>query len=502
MKFELLPHEFWYGGCITWGIKMPLSKTSSETFSLIPNLTPNQGMPLLLSSCGRILWLDGVSQVSFWDGTVECGEGAQLIEAGSTLRDAYITAMERWFPFSGKAPASRLFEAPIFNTWIELTFHQSQKAILDYAHRIVDNGFAPGVLMIDDGWSESYGDWRFHSGRFPDAEGMLRELHELGFQVMLWVCPYVTPDTMAYRDAKNAHALLEKKNGTTRLAEWWNGFSAMVDLSREEGCCWLDKQLQSLLEIGVDGFKFDGGDPVYYVESDEENDGATANELCRLWSEFGKKYPYNEYRASWKAAGLPLMQRLCDKQHSWGDHGLAALVPDALAQGIMGYPFCCADMVGGGEYLNFWENADRLDGELFVRHSAVSCLMPAIQFSAAPWRVLSEEDNQRIHCQLALRKAYWEDIWQAMEHCRKTGDPVVRYMEYEFPHQGLETVQDQFMVGSCLLVAPLLEKDTWTRKVYVPKGRWQYGDSLLDSQGEWKEFSEKESCLIVLKKAD
>ena len=150
--------------------------------------------------------------------------------------------------------------------------------------------------------------------------------------------------------------------------------------------------------------------------------------------EFGKKYPYNEYRASWKAAGLPLMQRLCDKQHSWGDHGLAALVPDALAQGIMGYPFCCADMVGGGEYLNFWENADRLDGELFVRHSAVSCLMPAIQFSAAPWRVLSEEDNRRIHCQLALRKAYWGDIWQAMERCRKTGEPVVRYMEYEFPH--------------------------------------------------------------------
>lgn len=84
----------------------------------------------------------------------------------------------------------------------------------------------------------------------------------------------------------------------------------------------------------------------------------------------------------------------------------------------------------------------------------------------------------------------------------KTGEPVVRYMEYEFPHEGLETVQDQFMVGSCLLVAPLLEKDKWTRKVYVPKGRWQYGDSLLDSQGEWKEFSEKESCLIVLKELE
>ena len=99
----------------------------------------------------------------------------------------------------------------------------------------------------------------------------------------------------------------------------------------------------------------------------------------------------------------------------------------------MGYPFCCADMVGGGEYLNFWENADRLDGELFVRHSAVSCLMPAIQFSAAPWRVLSEEDNRRIHCQLALRKAYWGDIWQAMEHCPRPVSPWYGTWNMNFP---------------------------------------------------------------------
>lgn len=502
MRFQLLPSEYWYGGCATWGIKMPLNSQSREKLSFTPNLTPNQGMPLLLSNKGRVLWLGKTSEICFQEGTVECEEGAELWQSGNTLRSAYLGAMERYFPFSGKAPAARLFEAPIFNTWIELTFHQSQKAILEYAHRIVENGFAPGVLMIDDGWSESYGDWRFHSGRFPDAPGMLRELHELGFQVMLWVCPYVTPDTMAYREAKNTRALLEKKNGVTRLAEWWNGFSAMVDLSREEGHRWLDQQLQKLLELGVDGFKFDGGDPVYYVESDEEKDGAFANELCRLWSEFGKKYPYNEYRTSWKAAGLPLMQRLCDKQHSWGEHGLAALVPDALAQGITGYPFCCADMVGGGEYLNFWENADRLDGELFVRHSAVSCLMPAIQFSAAPWRVLSKEENQRIHSQLALRHRYWKELWQAMEHCQKTGEPVVRYMEYEFPNKGLETVRDQFMVGSRLLAAPLLEKGVWSRKVYVPAGVWQYGETTIQSQGEWMEFSEKELAIVVLKRAD
>ncbi len=81
------------------------------------------------------------------------------------------------------------------------------------------------------------------------------------------------------------------------------------------------------------------------------------------------------------------MQRLCDKDHDWGNSGLAALIPDAIVQSITGHPFLCPDMIGGGEYRNFYDR-NSFDNELVVRWAQIACLMPVMQFSAAPWRIL------------------------------------------------------------------------------------------------------------------
>ena len=91
-------------------------------------------------------------------------------------------------------PDKRLFSAPQYNTWIEMTYYHSQERVLAYARGIIESGLPPGVLMIDESWQESFGQWEFHSGRFPDPKGMVDELHQMGFKVMLWVVPFITPD--------------------------------------------------------------------------------------------------------------------------------------------------------------------------------------------------------------------------------------------------------------------------------------------------------------------
>ena len=536
VEIAILRGECWYGGCTMWGVQMPLHAGSEVRLQLEPNLTPNQAMPLLVSSRGRYLWLEGANEVMFSGGKIYCPENTELgspeqawtdeaeragrgeTEAagckkaekardeagekgrgadGQTLRCAYRRAMERHFPFSGKMPAQELFGAPVFNTWIELTFDQNQRDVLRYAHGILESGFAPGVLMIDDGWAECYGDWRFHTGRFPDPAGMLRELHGLGFRVMLWVCPDVTPDSRACREAAEQGLLLRNEAGELFIAAWWNGFSAALDLGKPAARDWLRAQLEALCALGVDGFKFDGGDPAHYVGA---AGAATPNGMARLWAEFGERWPFNEYRAGWKAGGMPLLQRLCDKDHSWGEAGLAALVPDLLAQGITGHPFGCADLVGGGEYRNFWQNADRLDGELVVKHSAVSCLTPTIQFSAAPWRVLDPGQLGCIHAQLALRSSWQAYLEETLKECARTGEPAVRYMEYEFPHQGMERVRDQFMLGGRLLVAPILEKGQDARNVYLPRGEWRWEGRTLHSEGEMRRLAAPGTFLVVLER--
>ena len=164
-----------------------------------------------------------------------------------------------------------------------------------------------------------------------------------------------------------------------------------VDLRNREAVEWLVGQLDGLCErYRVEGFKFDGGDAAFYRRMGV----ADAERLTVAWTNIGLSYPLAEYRESWNAFGLPLAERQQDTRHSWGRGGLASLIPRALVQGLLGYPYNCADMVGGGEYRNFLASVEggTFDAELFVRYAQVSSTLPMMQFSAAPWRMLKGED--------------------------------------------------------------------------------------------------------------
>ena len=173
------------------------------TFDSYGDTAGNQVQPLLLSNQGRYIWSEDPFRFELRAGTilpVFAWERSRRGNSGSTLKEVYQYVSRRFFPPTGKIPDPLLFTRPQFNTWIELTYNQNQKDILDYARGIVEHGFPPGVLMIDEGWAETYGHWDFAKARFDDPQAMIRKLHEDGFKIMLWVCPYITPDGTVYRD--------------------------------------------------------------------------------------------------------------------------------------------------------------------------------------------------------------------------------------------------------------------------------------------------------------
>lgn len=485
MNIKILDGEYWYGSCVKYGIKMPLSAGSETVIDFTKNQTPNQAMPLWVSTKGRVIWRDTGYRTEFASGTICVPDDCILSETAGNLKEAYLYAMSHYFPFTGKMPTKELFSQIVYNTWIELTFYQNETDVMKYAEKIRESGLPSGVIMIDDGWSEYYGDWRFHSGKFKDPEAMLQKLHEMGYHVMLWVCPYISADSVKYREAEKLGILVQDASGETYIARWWNGYSAVLDLSNPKAAEWLKEQLDALCEIGVDGFKFDAGDSIYYEEDNQTYGNVTPDEQSRLWAEFGEQYPLNEYRVTFRAGGRPLMQRLCDKEHSWGEHGVASLIPDTLLQGITGHPYGSPDMIGGGEYLNFQEMADsRLDQELFVRHSEIACLLPAMQFSAAPYRVLSEENFNAIRRSVEEREKYIDYMMEVLEESAQSGEPLVRYMAYEFPGEPVEELTDQFMLGSRYLVAPVCEKGRTGRELYLPAGVWERNGEEIVSAGE------------------
>lgn len=490
LTITILSGEKWWGGSVNDGVKMPFK--NGYSYDMYGNLKGNQAQPLLLSNKGRVIWSEFPFEFTFSNSELIIkGRGQiQLDENQNNLKNAFEFASNRYFPANGKMPDALLFEQPQYNTWIELIYNQNQKDILAYANAIVDNGFPPGVLMIDDNWQEAYGKWKFHPERFPSPKSMMKELHDLGFKVMLWVCPFVSPDTDVFRKgAKEGIFLKYPKNqpvagspvsyfDNVAMIGWWNGYSALLDFSNPKAQNWFKAELRYLVdEYQVDGFKLDAGDAVFYPSwliSNKPN--IIPNDHSELFAEIGLDFPLNEYRATWKMAGMPLAQRLRDKGHNWED--LQTLIPNITVQGLMGYAFTCPDMIGGGEFNSFL-NTETIDQELIVRSAQIHALMPMMQFSVAPWRILDDTHLLAVKNAVALRKKFTATILKLANEATKSGEPIVRNMEYVFPKSGYENIKDQFFLGDQILIAPVLKKNQTTRDIILPKGRWKYSNGKI-----------------------
>ncbi|MDR0994979.1 MAG: glycoside hydrolase family 31 protein [Tannerella sp.] len=473
--------EYWWGGVVAFGNRMPYIKPMREV-DLSRDGHNNQLVPLLLSNKGRYVWSDRPFRFTVTENGIDLRSDEEQIAvqtAGSTLRDAYLAACRKHFPPTGTLPDTLFFSMPQYNTWIELMYNQNEADILKYARGIADNGFPRGVLMIDDNWQKYYGNFSFKPDRFPSPKAMVDTLHAMGFRIMLWVCPFVSPDSPEYRELAAKGYLIKNAHGFPAILPWWNGQSACYDLCNPEAAAYFVARLKGMQQTyGIDGFKFDAGDPGLYAMPGltSYKTGATAVDQCEAWAKIGLQFPFNEYRACWKMGGQPLVQRLGDKNNDW--RAVQSLIPDMIAAGLSGYAYTCPDMIGGGQissYLHIDEH--KIDQELIVRSGEVHALMPMMQFSVAPWRILDKANLDILRRMALLHERMGNYIIACARHAAKTGEPIVRSLEYAFPGQGFAECKDQFMLGDKYLVAPMLKSGD-SRRVRLPKGTWR------DEQGK------------------
>jgi alpha-glucosidase (family GH31 glycosyl hydrolase) len=478
LHLDLRPGEWWWGGAVTDGRAMPFGDRPHRRDLAVnagfldhPDDGANQSAPLLVSSAGRFLWSEHPFTFAFdgAGGLDVVGTGVVVGQAEGSLASAHRAASGRYFPASGAMPAEQMFTAPQYNTWMEMPYRPTQQAVLAYARGILDAGFPPGLLMIDDRWSRDYGAWQFDGAAFPDPAAMIEQLHAWGFSVMVWLVPFLSPDGDSFRQAVRQGWLITGPDGEPVIRRWWNGYSAVPDLSDPGALDWLRGELRQLQDLGVDGFKFDAGDLRDYRVDDATRAGDGPTGQCEAWARLAAEYAFNELRACWKMGGRPLAHRLHDKPCRWGAAGLGSLIPESIAQGLIGAVFNCPDMIGGGDVAYVLEDAT-VDQELFVRFAQCSALFPMMQFSMAPWRVLDAEHLSAVRGAVEVRRSLLPEIMALVRRAADTGEPILRPLAYH--HAGFEAVQDQFLLGEDLLVAPVLEPGATSRTVRLPPGRW------------------------------
>ncbi|MCQ2449612.1 MAG: glycoside hydrolase, partial [Clostridia bacterium] len=130
MKVQFLENEYWWGAVVTEAYDMPITKDSDLSFDLTGKETfktkgSNQTAPLFLSNKGRYIWSNEPFMVTVKNGVFDFTvEDVEVNADGKTLKEAYLNAKNKHFPFENKVPPKEFFVTPQYNTWIELMYEQ------------------------------------------------------------------------------------------------------------------------------------------------------------------------------------------------------------------------------------------------------------------------------------------------------------------------------------------------------------------------------------------
>mmetsp|Transcript_2135 Transcript_2135/g.4403 ORF Transcript_2135/g.4403 Transcript_2135/m.4403 type:complete len:848 (+) Transcript_2135:24-2567(+) len=417
-----------------------------------------------------------------------------------------------------ETPDLALFKRPIWTTWARYKTRVCQDKVLKYAQEIVDRGLPRSVMEIDDRWQVAYGDLAFDEKKFPDPVGMVNTLHEMGFKVTTWVHPFVERQSEAYlegarkgyfvgcdmadhpiesgplgwllRQNRVIHDHFAEGPGGSKVGffKWWNTQPvAALDVTNPDAVDWFVNRLKELQEkTGVDGFKFDAGEPCFLPRMPRTYQPlSTPAEYTQLYvqrvaGQFAGGV--SEVRTGHSTQDVALMYRMGDRFSTWdAANGLRSLIPTLLTSGILGYPFCLPDMIGGNAYFNTFP-----DQELMVRWTQVNALMPAMQFSLAPWD-LGRDTEMLVAKALKTRSKFEDHLAALAQEAADTLTPICRPMWMIAPEEE-ETyeIEDQFALGNDVIVAPVVRRGARQRDVYLTSGMWRdFVDGSLIEGGQW-----------------
>ena len=464
-KIDVLKGEQWWGVFVGGEQAMPLSEPFPQTD--LSTWVKSNVAPLLISSRGRYIWSKSPFKIEYTGTEFRIESPIEEVEAvtgGKTLREAYLVCCHKNFPPAENAPtpAAEFFTAPVYDMSAEIPFSATADDIRQYAQNILAAGYPAGTLVVPGGWQSTIGSFTPNLEMYGDFAALIRELHDKGFRLMLTVTPFVSGDGPIYRAFRNSGAFVKLSDGRTAMAEWIGGYSAFYDITRETVYEMLRRQLGVLHDsLGVDGFLFDCDGALPYARF--ANAGAA--EFLKKWSELGNDFHSSQYTISRGDGFAPYIHDLQTKRPlEWGL--LQEMVSNILTANLLGYPY---STVSADPALT--SDSVARDPKVLLRYVQLSSVLPVAALDIAPWRITDPAVAAQCKAAFTARERIGEYYRQLTQESARTAEPIVRHMEYEFPRNGFTDCNDQFMIGSKYLVAPLLgESDS--RTVRFPRGVW------------------------------
>ncbi len=503
-----------------------------ESISLVQSRQTYSTIPFFLSSRKYAFWLLN-SHKSTWEIQPEAGI-LRITAAGLPVDYVVIFGttpaeiLANYTELSGRPP---LLPRWAFGLWLTGYPQEEQARVIELVAQHRQRKVPLDAIILDYHWEKRFHNFKWRSSLFPNPPGLIDQLKKDHIRLGLIFTPYLNHTNEAAKkrlldmsvhnvpkgligDDERALPEYEQADKANYLAHtnvsWWFGAGGMVDFTNPGAARWWNGKLKPLYAMGVDFFKNDDGE--YLPENAESHLGITGKEYHNLYGFFYGKAIYEGM------LGLDKRRPLIYARSVWaGSQRFPALFlgdqkPDfenirrtmraGLNMSLAGFAYWTADVFG-------------LDGrttpETHMRYAQWALLSPIARYFVRPENIdntrfpwshgAAVEANFRRYVQLRYRLLpyYYQLAWTAF----KTGLPIVRPMLLEFPSDPrMWQVEDQYMLGALLLVAPVVQPGATSRRVALPEGDWyEFWSSKKISGGREINYPVKADLLPIFVRA-
>lgn len=456
----------------------------------------------------------GASCLAFYDNTYDCA---------FTLNDAAAVRFEGgplryYIAFGSPSHTLQLYteltgRAPLPPAWA-LGYQHSRWGFNSEAEMrrvyegFIDNHLPLSILYMDIDFMDGYRIFTPDPQRYPTLYEFASGMRKTGTHLVAMTDPgiKVDPDWDIYKEGLERDAYCKDPEGRVINGVVWPGWVAYPDFTDPHVREWWGTLYARLFRQGVSGLWHDMNEPVSYAASGEmtlplctrHNMDGTGGDHRQAHNVYGMLMNRSGYEACRRLnpdkrpfilsrSGWAGMQRYSwcwtgDVDTSW--QAMRQTIATVLGLGLSGQPYSGPDTGGFTGHPST---------ELYIRWFQLDSFLPVFRTHCAfnlprrePWE-FGAQALEILHEQLVLRYAlmpYWYTLaWQAS----LTGEPLVRPLWWQEPgNRALWEIDDEFMVGNALLIAPVLEDGQRKRTVTLPSGQWYdlWGNEVHDGNDE------------------
>ena len=384
--------------------------------------------------------------------------------------------------------------------------YKTQEQVLEVAREHKRRGLPMDVIVVDFFHWTLQGNWEFDPECFPDPEGMIRELKELGIETVVSIWPTVDERSRNYGPMADQGMLMRTDRGHALSGSGWMGSNVYYDATNPaaQEYVW-NVAKKNYYEKGVHIFWLDEAEPEIgpYEFDNWRYWAGPAQQVTNIYPKEYARGFYNGLKAEGRDDIMSLVRCAWAGSQKFGAltwsgdisstwRGFAEQLSAGLSMGMSGIPWWTCDLGGfiGGD------PTDEGFRELMARWFAWGCFLPVFRLHGerSPWDVkevtikengrqvlgsgadnevwsFGERNYEIMSRFLFIRENLRPYIREVMKAASETGEPVIRPLFFDFPADCEAWKQEKaYMFGPDLLVSPVTKPGVDSWEVYLPAG--------------------------------